>query len=200
MRHGRSRWVDYACGTRLDVHAHATPCDRSRLRHTRNGAASGVRGRAYCADESVDSSLSMRHRPRPHIADRAVAALRRHGFVWLLLLALPLHGLSAAMIGLLGQRHFHEAVQHDVHHAQAHAALQRHHHGRDDASVVAFDPPSLDGVLADAGASGAAPSMLAPPPGARIAARTTGHTPWSARDTGRFVSWSSQPPERPPKV
>lgn len=160
----------------------------------------------------------MRHRPQPHIADRAVAALRRRGMVWLLLLVLPLHGLSAALIGLLGQRHFHAAVpthalgrvlwQGQIEdprpdttaHAHAHAALERHHHARDDASVIALDPAVADDAMADAGTTGASPSMLAPPPSARLAPRSIGRVPWQSADTGRFVSWSSQPPERPPKV
>jgi len=161
----------------------------------------------------------MRHRPPPHIADRAVAALRRHGLVWLLLLLLPLHGLSAALIGLLGQRHFHEvapshamgrvlwqsegdavnAVSGDAH-AHAHTVAQRHHHRAEDATVVSLDPLQADEAVAEAGASSAAPSMLAPPPGFGLTVRAAGHLPWSARHTGWFVSWSSQPPERPPKA
>jgi hypothetical protein len=157
----------------------------------------------------------MRHRPPPHIADRAVAQLRRHGLVWLLLLALPLHGLSAALIGLIGQRHFHDTVsahalgralwQADAdtvdadRHAHQHSALQRHRHERSDAAVIALDPLLPESGL-DAGTSGAAPSMLAPPPVAHVFARDDGHVPWSLRDTGWFVSWSSEPLERPPKA
>lgn len=154
----------------------------------------------------------MRQSPPPHIADRAVAALRRRGLLWLLLLAMPLHGLSAAMIGLLGQRHFHDAVPAhalgralwqpgvdvDTRHDHAHGALQRHHHARDVSGVIALDPWSPEAGI-DVGSSSAAPSMLAPPPSARLLVHNDGHTPWSLRDTGRFVSWSSEPPERPPK-
>jgi hypothetical protein len=150
----------------------------------------------------------MRPRAPIHPADRAVAALRRHGLAWLLVLALPLHGLSAAMIGLLGQRHYHDAAQahalgrtlHDAAPAHLHQhGIERHHHAHDDASVVPLDPLKADDAASD-GTSSAAPSMLAPPPGHRIATRTQGRAPWQAAPTGRFVSWSSQPPERPPKV
>ena len=159
----------------------------------------------------------MRHRPPPHIADRAVAALRRHGLVWLLLLVLPLHGLSAAIIQLIGQRHFHDSVpshalgrvlwqpERDAvlassRHDHAHAMLQRHHHGRDDASVIALDPLLPDAVVTDGSASAAAPSLLAPPPHARLFASRLGHSPWRAGESGWFVGWSSPPMERPPKA
>ena len=158
----------------------------------------------------------MRHRPAPHIADRVVAALRRRAIVWLLLLVLPVHGLSAALIGLLGQNHFHAAVpSHALGralwqpsddaasdaalHDHAHATLQRHHHDRDDASVVAIDPLAADNA-AEAGGSSAAPTMLAPPPAQGFPARTAGHLPWQACASGWFVSWSSEPLERPPQA
>lgn len=137
----------------------------------------------------------MRQRPPLHIADRAVAALRRRGLVWLLLALMPLHGLSAAMVQLLGQRHFH--AQANQGHAHDHTALERHHHAHADATVVALDAQVSDPVASD---GGAAPLLLAPPMHSRHAARAPGHLPWCAALGDRYASWSSPAPERPPKA
>ena len=79
--------------------------------------------------------------------------------LWCLLLALPLGGLSAATAQMLGAKHLHRGMAVVVvssmdgwqdfrrsphlsdtpRPAHPHAGFQRHHHGIDDATVVALD-------------------------------------------------------------
>ena len=104
--------------------------------------------------------------------------------LWLLMAAVPLCGLSGAVVELLGMKHFHQqaasgtvdpmAGWRDFRRAlpavgvesygHAHTAVQRHHHATVDATVVALDGGLSEGPWGGEGgvsAAAAATHMLA---------------------------------------
>lgn len=135
---------------------------------------------------------------------RARAA--RSAIAWLLLLFLPVHGLTVVYLAFWGPAHFHlDDEGHNHGHAHSHnaALVERHHHPATDASVVTVEAdPALDAHALEDGTlpawSGAvfpaiASSALSPlPGGAGNAIAPAPDAPMKTRFPGRL--------ERPPRL
>lgn len=177
-------------------------------------AASVVPFGAYPAGHSIETTVSSP--PRALFAERTTRLL----VMWLLAFVLPLQGAAVALFATKGPAHLHKIattaplVLEDLRrwkpamatiarvtpalgHVHASAVAQRHHHARDDGSVVRVPDDTADADEA-LGAS-AAPSMLALIPAAvawgtpeRVVAAHA--PPWDALKT-RYVS----PLDRPPR-
>lgn len=78
-----------------------------------------------------------------------MAPLKRLAVIWVLLLVLPFHALTAAYLDLRGPAHFHlddESHEHDDGHSHSHGQghLERHHHLAGDPTVVAVSEDPLE--------------------------------------------------------
>lgn len=144
--------------------------------------------------------------------------------VWYLLIALPVYGLSATLVQLLGASHVHvrtvqaaasldgwhdfrravaRTERHAAVHLHAHAAFARHRHARDDVSVVALD--------ARAGDHGAAAADASSSDGSATLVFALAGTAEPCQPYSRLVGWPRaepvtpagrevMPAERPPRV
>ena len=144
--------------------------------------------------------------------------------LWLLVLALPLQGAALGVFGSQGPAHLHMAanpsaaarplvlddvrrwkaapiaqpyMQASVGHSHTSPSAQRHHHDRNDTSVVATgaDAPDTDEAVGSGGLSVLAliPSLASPRAG-EAAAPAVPHSGWQPR-TGFTV-----PLDRPPRL
>jgi hypothetical protein len=135
---------------------------------------------------------------------RARAA--RSAIAWLLLLFLPVHGLTVVYLAFWGPPHFHlEGGDHD--HADAHTHtpghVERHHHPAADASVVTVEAePALDAHALEDGTLPAWSGAVFP------AMVSSARSPFPAR-TGNAIAPSPDAPvktrflgrlERPPRL
>lgn len=102
------------------------------------------------------------------------------------------HGHAAASV------HAHAAV-HAVAPVHAHDAWQRHHHGADDASVIALDDPGDHQGSTGAGASLLLPVLGSPAQGLCIEAGAALMRAWPWPSAARFSSWGMAPPLKPPR-
>lgn len=142
----------------------------------------------------------------------------RHLVVWCLLVALPVYGLSGALVQMLGAQHVHlrmaagqdslagwedfrRSLPHRVAaataHAHGHAAFERHHHAPDDASVSALGGTSSD----DAGSSpaGASALVLALAPQAPLPLPGATRADWPSLALLPIHSCDTARLERPPR-
>ncbi len=152
------------------------------------------------------------------------AARARSSRLWvasLLLIALPLIGLSGVLAQLLGTTHVHRpaAVHGDplqgwqdfrrivvgaaaARTTHGHTLWLKHRHGAADATVLALGPAGPGSTSADA-----VPSLVAsivlhaatmPEPGLHVPEVSS--LRWRQEPPGRFKSLAWAPPERPPKA
>ncbi|MEO5737659.1 MAG: hypothetical protein ABIQ82_09395 [Variovorax sp.] len=156
---------------------------------------------------------------------RSLARLRlddwtRHLLLWCLLLALPLQGLSAATIQLLGTNHTHRGMaavapfmagwqdfrrsphwSDSPRPAHSHEWFQRHHHALDDASVVALDAQGGESP-GDVGSSAASAIWLVFPTasGLLVPRAELMEANWPRFSTAAFQSCDAKRLERPPQA
>ncbi len=135
----------------------------------------------------------------------------RSPIVWCLLLALAVYGVQATIVRLLGSMHRHVEVvaaledcrrivpgagsarEHHEHHG-----FERHHHGADDAGVVALDGAASQG---DEGApSGFAALTLALAPAVELESPAALTFAWPLAPAAEVGNRVSGPPEYPPKA
>jgi hypothetical protein len=143
---------------------------------------------------------------------------------WFMLIALPLYGVSATLVGLLGPVHFHKqaaAVRTVVADSgpmagwqdfrrvgqvrdasdHSHPGLGRHHHDGRDASAVTAGPDEGDAGLGD-GAASNAPTLVfvavraAALPGPAMIVLAS----WPAERAYRIASCDARRLERPPRT
>ena len=92
--------------------------------------------------------------------------------------------------------HAHGHAKAAVH---AHDAWQRHHHGDDDAGLIALDAPGDGHGSPGAGALLLLPVLGSPQDGLRIDAGAALMRAWPRAGDARFSSWGRAPPLQPPR-
>ena len=151
--------------------------------------------------------------------DRRTAPAATQWVIWFLLVAIPLCGLSATLASMLGASHFHrdvasseiglegwtdfrrsDHVSDGTPRRHTHNFFQRHHHDRNDATVVALDGD--DGVTGGDSEDGTdALSSLVYIPATDICMPwvIASAVSWPCVRSVSFTSLNSARPERPPQ-
>ena len=137
-----------------------------------------------------------------------------------LLFALPLEGLTVATARMLGANHFHRGmavvvasmegwkdfrrsshVSESPRPAQTHTLVQRHHHGVDDASVVAIDAQVGEAPAdASSGAVSAIWLVFSPASGLDVPRAHLMRTHWPRPTVAAIQSCDARRLERPPQA
>lgn len=139
--------------------------------------------------------------------------------VGLLLLALPVYGLSGLITELLGAKHGHEQVpatsdgllgwqdfrrvtaSAPAPHAHSHQFWKRHHHSTSDASVIALAGAAQDLSSGDAATVSASSGTLGMACSIAIISRPDdASSAWPRHGPDRVTTLAVEPPERPPKA
>ena len=145
----------------------------------------------------------------------------RGAVLWCLLVALPVYGLSATLVPLLGSMHLHHSSSAEsdpmagwqdfrravhattvVPQPHSHSIFQRHHHAHDDASVLSLDHAASDTSSSPEGSSSSGNAatlvlaMVSPP---ALPGTPDRRDAW--RDSFKFLPTSQDllPLERPPR-
>ena len=162
----------------------------------------------------------MHHQNLFQLSRRLMAKARRF-VVCCLLVALPVYGVSGTLVELLGPNHVHRATGASasvtdpmsgwvdmrrgfstftaLRHVHTHSLFQRHHHDREDASVVAVDGGSLEGAAADDGGAGASAHLLALTGAVAVGEGERLRFPWPSAMPVAVLPWLADGPMRPPK-
>ncbi len=144
----------------------------------------------------------------------------RRLIVWCLLFALPVYGLSASVVVLLGSKHFHTSVASELvapavltdfrrigqavntaPAAHAHTSFARHHHAPTDASATAVDA-AADGesLSGESGSGGSVHQLVALLEALHFRQPEARSFDWLATPPGPASSRDPQPLERPPRA
>lgn len=156
---------------------------------------------------------------------RQIPRAARRFVVWCLLVAIPVFGFSGTLVELLGANHIHRVVAAvsvanadpmngwvDMRRASAaatqpavqphsHSLFARHHHDRDDTSVIALDGAMQDQASDDGGApAGSLSHVLALTNVARVAPPSFTLYVWLDAAAPAVMHWIADGPLRPPKT